>query len=71
MMSKEKDKAGVLDRLNELNAGTPVSVPVSTSYWSYLWDALIVVFAVVAIYFGYTKFNKISSMFRGSTEITT
>ena len=70
-MSKEKDKAGVLDRLNELNAGTPVSVPVSTNYWSYLWDALIVVFAVVAIYLGYTKFNKISSMFSGSTEITT
>jgi len=70
-MSNERDKAGVLDRLNELNAGTPVSVPISTNYWSYLWDALILLFAVVAVYFGYTKFNKISSMFSASTEITT
>ena len=69
-MSKEKDKARVLDRLNELNVGTPVTMPVATSYWDYLWDSLILVFTLVALYFAYTKSNKISSWF-STTESTT
>lgn len=58
-MTSEKDRADVLNRLNELNAGTPVSQPVPTSYIPMLVDLLIALLAIGVLYFGYTKLDSI------------
>jgi hypothetical protein len=67
-MVSEKDKADVLNRLNELNAGTHVSQPTSTSYIPILVDLLIALLAIGVLYFGYTKLGAIKERF-GSTSV--
>jgi hypothetical protein len=67
-MVSEKDKADVLNRLNELNAGTPVSQPTTTSYIPILVDLLIALLAIGVLYFGYTKLDVIKQRF-GSTSV--
>jgi len=60
-MLKEKDKADVLDRMNELNAGTPVSRPSPTGYYQYIpliIDLIIALFAFIVIYLLYSKFMQ-------------
>jgi hypothetical protein len=68
-MVSEKDKADVLNRLNELNAGTPVSQPVPTSYIPILVDVLIALLAIGVLYFGYTKLGATNQLF-GSTSVS-
>ena len=67
-MVSEKDKADVLNRLNELNAGTPVSQPAPTSYIPILVDLFIALLAIGVLYFGYTKLDAIKQRF-GSTSV--
>ena len=58
---KEKDKADVLDRMNELNAGTPVSAPSPTGLYEYiplLIDLIIVLLGFSVMYLVYTKFMR-------------
>jgi hypothetical protein len=58
---KEKDKADVLDRMNELNAGTPVSNPSPEGLYAYipfLIDLIIVLLAFTVIYLIYSKFMR-------------
>lgn len=64
----EKDKADVLNRLNELNAGTPVNQPDPTSYIPMLVDILIALLAIGVLYFGYTKLAATNQPF-GSTSV--
>jgi hypothetical protein len=58
-ITSEKDKADVLNRLNELNAATSVSQPVPTSYIPMLVDLFIALLAIGVLYFGYTKLDAI------------
>jgi hypothetical protein len=52
----EKDKADVLSRLNELNAGTPYTTSSTNQYISMFIDLIIVFLIVIAVYLGYSKF---------------
>jgi hypothetical protein len=55
-LNKEKDKADVLDRMNELGAG---NAPTSAGIYQYvpiLIDILIVLLALAVVYVAYTKF---------------
>jgi hypothetical protein len=66
-LTEDKDKSRVLDRLNELNSGSPTYY--STNNWiSYLIDGIIVVLGIVIAYLIYTKYPK---WFGSSTESTT
>lgn len=67
-MTSDKDRADVLNRLNELNAGTPVSQPSPTSYIPMLVDLLIALLAIGVLYFGYTKLTTIKQQF-GLTSV--
>ena len=56
---KEKDKADVLDRMNQLNAGTPNSIPSLTGLHGYIPIVIdILIFSMICgvIYLIYTKF---------------
>jgi len=65
-MTSEKDRADVLNRLNELNAGTPAP----TSYIPMLVDIFIALLAIGVLYFGYTKLDAIQQLF-GFTSVST
>jgi hypothetical protein len=66
-LTADKDKSRVLDRLNELNSGSPTYY--STNNWiSYLIDGIIVVLGIVIVYLIYTKYSR---WFGPSTESTT
>jgi hypothetical protein len=67
-MTSDKDRADVLNRLNQLNAGTPVSQPAPTSYIPMIVDLLIALLAIGVLYFGYTKLDVIKQRF-GSTSV--
>jgi hypothetical protein len=67
-MVSEKDRADVLNRLNQLNAGTPESQPAPTSYIPMLVDLLVALLAIGVLYFGYTKLDVIKQRF-GSTSV--
>jgi hypothetical protein len=58
-MNLEKDKADVLDRMNELNAGTPVSTPTPTGFYAYIpiiIDIVIALLGIAVLYLIYSKF---------------
>lgn len=68
---KEKDKADVLDRMNELNAGTPISNPSPTGYYQYIpliIDIIIALLAFLVIYLIYTKFIQNKSAITNSVS---
>jgi hypothetical protein len=64
-MTSEKDRADVLNRLNELNAGTPAP----TSYIPMLVDLFIALLAIGVLYFGYTKLDAIKQL-SGFTSVS-
>jgi hypothetical protein len=66
-MTSDKDRADVLNRLNELNAGTPVSQPAPSSYIPMLVDLLIALLAIGVLYFGYTKLGAIKQRFESTS----
>jgi len=53
-ITAEKDRADVLNRLNDLNV-------VTTGYLSIFVDVLIALFAIGVLYIGYTKFISVST----------
>ena len=58
-LAKEKDHAEVLNRMAELNAGTPQSPPQISGVYTYVpivIDIVIVLLAISVLYFGFTKF---------------
>ena len=64
-MNAEKDKAEVLNRLNELNVGTPVTPPPVdplASYVTILIDILIAVLGIGILYLGYMKLPVIENL---------
>lgn len=64
-MTEEKDRADVLNRLNELNIGTPVSQPVPTGIFAYMSifvDILIALLAIGALYLAYTKLSGVKQL---------
>ena len=68
---KEKDKADVLNRLNELNVGTPVSQPVAIGFSAYISifvDVLIALLAIGVLYMAYTKLGRVKQ-FVESTSV--
>jgi hypothetical protein len=65
-MLADKDRADVLNRLNELNMGTPISQPTPTGFFSYvpiIVDVLIALLAIGVLYLGYTKLTSITQVF--------
>lgn len=61
----EKDKANTLDRLNQLNTGTPYSNPQMGQYLSWLIDAII---TILAIFVGYKVYDKFFGKFSMSSS---
>jgi hypothetical protein len=58
-LMKEKDHADVLNRMSELNAGTPQAPPQISGAYTYVpivIDIVIVILAIAVLYFGFTKF---------------
>jgi type IV secretory pathway VirB10-like protein len=58
-LMKEKDHADVLNRMSELNAGTPEAPPQISGAYTYIpivIDIVIVILAICVLYFGFTKF---------------
>jgi hypothetical protein len=58
-LMKEKDRADVLNRMSELNAGTPEAPPQISGAYTYIpivIDIVIVILAISVLYFGFTKF---------------
>jgi len=71
-MTAEKDRADVLNRLNDLSIGTPVSEPQPTGFSAYMSifvDVLIALLAIGVIYFGYTKLDTVKQLF-GFTSVS-
>jgi len=64
-LNKEKDKAAVLNRLSLFN--TPASS--DYSYIPIIIDIIIALLMMGVLYFGFTKFNKISSLFTSMPSI--
>jgi hypothetical protein len=71
---KEKDKADVLDRLNQLNAGTPTTLSL-TGFYQYiptLIDFIILLLGLTVIYLIYTKFIQSGAVINASVaDMTT
>jgi hypothetical protein len=64
-MTDEKNKADVLNRLNELNSGTPVTQQPNFNFWNYIpiiIDVIILILIVGVLYFAYTKMNSIKQI---------
>lgn len=64
-MMAEKDRADVLNRLNNLNSGTPVSQPMPTgisAYMSIVVDILIALLAIGVLYLAYTKLSGVKQL---------
>lgn len=64
-MIAEKDRADVLNRLNTLNVGTPVSQPSPigmSAYIPIIIDILIALLAIGVLYLGYTKLSSIKQL---------
>lgn len=58
-LMKEKDHADVLNRMSELNAGTPQAPAQISGVYTYVpivIDIVIVILAIAVLYFGFTKF---------------
>jgi hypothetical protein len=55
-----KTKAGVLNRLNDLNSGTP-EMPPSQGYLSIIIDVIIALLIIVVLYLAYKRFSSPSS----------
>jgi hypothetical protein len=64
-LNKEKDKAEVLNRLSSFNVPTSPEY----SYIPIIIDILIAILMMSVLYFGFTKFNKISSLFTSTPSI--
>jgi hypothetical protein len=62
-LDSEKDKADVMNRLNELATGTPQSNSGSGSYIPLIVDIIIGLLIIVVLYLGFTKMNSIKNMF--------
>jgi tetrahydromethanopterin S-methyltransferase subunit F len=58
-VEKLKTKAGVLNRMNELNAGTPINLPTpSSGYLGIIIDGIIALLLVVVLYLAYKRFGS-------------
>jgi hypothetical protein len=58
-LTKEKDRAEVLNRMSELNAGTPEAPPQISGVYTYIpiiIDIIIALLGIAVLYFGFTKF---------------
>jgi tetrahydromethanopterin S-methyltransferase subunit F len=59
---KLKTKADVLNRMNELNAGTPVTQPTpSSGYLGIIIDGIIALLLVIVLYLAYKRFGSSGS----------
>jgi hypothetical protein len=74
-LDSERDKADVMNRLNELATGTPETNSGSGSYIPLIVDIIIGILIVAVLYLGFTKMNSIENMFvvppTSVTSITT
>jgi hypothetical protein len=68
-MAIEKDKADVLNRMNDLANGTPES-PQSGSYIPLIIDIIIGILIIGVLYLGFMKIDSIKNMFGVSTSVT-
>lgn len=67
-LDKERSKAQALDRMNELNSGTPYSPTPVQQYISIMIDIVIVILIIAGLYFGFTKMDILQGYFSSATE---
>jgi hypothetical protein len=68
-MAIEKDKADVMNRMNDLATGTPEN-PQSGSYIPLIIDIIIGILIIGVLYLGFMKIDTIKNIFGVSTAVT-
>jgi len=68
-LSSERDKADVMNRMNDLATGTPEN-PQSGSYIPLIIDIIISILLIGVLFLGFTKIESIKNMFGVSTSVT-
>jgi len=68
-MAIEKDKADVMNRMNDLATGTPEN-PQSGSYIPLIIDIIIGILIIGVLYLGFMKIDTIKNIFGVSTGVT-
>jgi hypothetical protein len=68
-LASEKDRADVINRMNDLASGTPEN-PQSGSYIPLFTDILIGILMIVVLYLGFSKIESIKNIFGISTVVS-
>ena len=68
-LASEKDRADVINRMNDLASGTPEN-PQSGSYIPIIIDILIGVLMIAVLYIGFSKLESIKNIFGISTLVS-